>query len=298
MQRFLKSSAEQHAKNKAKREEAKAQQLEAQTKLAAIRKDDPTKWKEGIQAELKLLNSKLAKRKKHRQELNDRGSVAYRRRQKLINDAANEGSVDDDFGAKDEDWLVYNEMAYGRDGVDEEEEEDEARIAELEGLLAEHDPSSLYLSYDEQARLYQIQLGVVRARAPECLFQPSMIGIEQAGVAEALQCVLSCYSPEVQQQMCQSVFLTGGCLYIKNIEERLREEIVSIRPADSPFRLVSAKEPLVDAWHGARQWCQQDGFEQGFVSRSEYNERGGDYLKEHAASNVWLGRPKKKRKHP
>merc|ERR1712178_431820 len=149
-------------------------------------------------------------------------------------------------------------MAYGRDGVDEEEEEDESRRAELEGLLAEHDPSSLYLSHDEQARLYQIQLGVVRARASECLFQPSMIGVEQAGVAEALQCVLSCYSAEVQQQMCQSVFLTGGCVHIKNIEERLREEIVSIRPADCPFRLVSAKKPLLDAWHGARQWCQQD----------------------------------------
>lgn len=56
-------------------------------------------------------------------------------------------------------------------------------------MLAEHDPTSLYLTYEEQvvhlvfrwkdelslsvvqAKLFQIDLGVMRVRVPECLFQ-------------------------------------------------------------------------------------------------------------------------------
>ncbi|KAG0444936.1 hypothetical protein HPB47_013206 [Ixodes persulcatus] len=83
------------------------------------------------------------------------------------------------------------------------------------------------------AEYYQLQLGIERIRAPEILFQPSMIGLEQAGLTETLEFVFSRYTKEQQSFLAQRDFLNK----------------FSIRKAD-------------------------------------YEEKGGDYLREHACANV------------
>ena len=44
------------------------------------------------------------------------------------------------------------------------------------------------------------------SRVPELLFQPSMIGVEQAGVAETMDYVFKKFSPDDQNRLAQ-VFL-------------------------------------------------------------------------------------------
>ena len=45
-------------------------------------------------------------------------------------------------------------------------------------------------------------------------------------------------------------------------------------------------DPVLDAWHGAKKWSTSPSLaNDGFVTREEYLEKGGDYLKEHIASN-------------
>ena len=40
-------------------------------------------------------------------------------------------------------------------------------------------------------------------RIPELLFQPSMMGVEQAGITETIQFVLSKYPAEIQNKLTQ-----------------------------------------------------------------------------------------------
>ena len=68
----------------------------------------------------------------------------YRKRQRLVNAAADLGADDDRFGENDEDWLVYLEMSREDNAEDEDEE---ARMVVLETMLAEHDPMSMYMHY-------------------------------------------------------------------------------------------------------------------------------------------------------
>jgi len=72
-----------------------------------------------------------------------------------------------------------------------------------------------------------------------------------------------------------------------------------MRPAGSKFSLRSVQDPVLDAWKGAAQWARTEEAEQFWVTRAEYEECGGDYLKEHTASNP-IGmiqfRAKKKKK--
>ena len=44
-------------------------------------------------------------------------------------------------------------------------------------------------------------------RVPEVMFQPSMLGMEQAGLAEVIEFILKKYPPEIQNNLVQVGFV-------------------------------------------------------------------------------------------
>lgn len=54
-----------------------------------------------------------------------------------------------------------------------------------------------------------------------------------------------------------------------------------------------ASQPALGAWHGARQWALEHlpagggASAEGWISRQDYEEKGGEYLSEHSASNLF-----------
>lgn len=59
--------------------------------------------------------------------------------------------------------------------------------------------------------------------------------------------------------------------------------------------MTLASRPGLDAWFGARDWALEHlptregaAAAQGWISRQEYEEKGGEYLSEHGASNVFV----------
>lgn len=49
--------------------------------------------------------------------------------------------------------------------------------------------------------------------------------------------------------------------------------------------------PALDAWHGARGWVLEHppgAVSEGWISRQDYEEKGGEYLSEHCASNAFV----------
>lgn len=59
---------------------------------------------------------------------------------------------------------------------------------------------------------YQFVLGTELIRAPELLFQPSMIGHEQGGLAETIEHVLKIFSPEEQSRLVNDIYIMGNCI--------------------------------------------------------------------------------------
>ena len=51
-------------------------------------------------------------------------------------------------------------------------------------------------------------LGIDQFRGNELIFQPSIIGVDQAGLAETINSVLKLLSPEDQKKVTSCVFLT------------------------------------------------------------------------------------------
>ncbi|XP_071968255.1 actin-related protein 5 isoform X1 [Engystomops pustulosus] len=171
------------------------------------------------------------------------------------------------------------------------ETEDMEGISELEPLDSEEqmEPEKTMTSVQPMfniAEYHQMYLGTERIRAPEVLFQPSLIGEDQAGLAETMQFVLDRYPQEVQQEMVQNVFLTGGNVMYPGIKARMEKELLQMRPFGSTFQVSLASHPVLDTWKGASDWAIQNLVtNEGWISRKDYEEMGGEYLKEHVASN-------------
>ena len=64
-------------------------------------------------------------------------------------------------------------------------------------------PQPAYRMTFDLAEYYQLHLGVERVRAAEVLFQPSLLGIQHAGLAETLEYVLSKYDSKMQDRLVQ-----------------------------------------------------------------------------------------------
>ncbi|XP_041941850.1 actin-related protein 5 [Alosa sapidissima] len=139
------------------------------------------------------------------------------------------------------------------------------------------------------AEYHQLYVGTERLRAPEVIFQPSMIGEDQMGLMETVQFVLDRYTPEQQGALVENVLLTGGNLMYPGLRDRVESELLAIRPFQSYFKVRLASRPALDAWYGAREWALQNPpGELGWLSRQDYEEKGGEYLSEHCASNVFI----------
>ncbi|XP_076343556.1 actin-related protein 5 isoform X2 [Tachypleus tridentatus] len=184
------------------------------------------------------------------------------------------------------------------DEVSAEHSEDEQdKIFELEEIIAEYNREvSNKSGYRSEHRFslniaeyYQLHLGVERIRVPELLFQPCMIGHEQAGVAEIVEGIFANFSTQQQALLAQNVFLTSGCVSISGFKSRIESELLAMRPFQSTFKVSVAADPVLDAWRGARIWSLTgDNLRNFSTTKAEYLEKGGEYFKEHIASNWFV----------
>lgn len=227
--------------------------------------------------------------------------------------------ADDTFGANDDDWSIYRSIGTGGGGEDEPDEEAELakELKNIEAALLEHDPDfaeentreaqedwskSLLHAFtrgnrawdpENQAQQNQMHINIERIRVPEVVFEPSMAGLDQAGIIEIASDILMhrVSEPKTREALLRDVFLTGGNTSFMGFGERLKRELVSVLPAGIEIGVRGAKDPLLDAWRGAAKWCGDlsGGAEwrRALVTKQEYFEKGGDYLKEMRLGNAF-----------
>ncbi|KAM3838492.1 actin-related protein 5 [Diretmus argenteus] len=196
--------------------------------------------------------------------------------------------------------LLHSDGAEGKTEVSElEPPMDEGDAAVLmdpdftEDSLPEKPPNVVQPVFN-MAEYHQLFVGTERLRCPEILFQPSLTGEDQMGLMETLQYVLARYTPEQQEALVSNVFLTGGNMQYPGMKQRVERELLTIRPFQSHFQVTMASHLSLDAWYGARAWALEHlpggggGEPEGWISRQDYEEKGGEYLSEHCASNVFV----------
>ncbi|KAI5782765.1 hypothetical protein EDC01DRAFT_718394 [Geopyxis carbonaria] len=332
-QRLMKSNHDARQRARAEKEAEKQRIADEERKDQEAREHNLDDWVSEKRAARDNLMAKLKERQRLRLELTDRKSVASRMRMETIANLASDAptgkkrrrggnaDTDDTFGANDDDWAVYRSVGAGGTGGNEdgqeEEEEMNRELKSIEALLLAHDPnfgedhtreaqsdwskSRIHaflrgcrpFDVENQAEQNQMHINVERIRVPEVVFEPSMAGVDQAGIIEIASDILThrISNPIDQQRVLKDVFLTGGNTAFKGFDERLRKEMISVLPTGLTINVRKAKDPCLDAWHGASQWCSKPGkdsdWRRAIVTKEEYLEKGSDYIKEHRLGNAF-----------
>ncbi|KAI9820360.1 MAG: Nuclear actin-protein involved in chromatin remodeling [Pycnora praestabilis] len=319
-QRLMKSNVDARARAKIEKAANKARIAEEERLDTERRENDLESWLEERREARNTLLQKMKDRERLKADLGNRKSLASQMRMKSIANLASDnptkkrrrGNDEDTFGANDDDWGVYRTIATGDQSDDDEEEDANAGLKNLEAQLLRYDPNfseqntldaqsdwtkSLVHSFlrgpwpfdpESQREIHQVHLNVERIRVPEVVFQPSIAGLEQAGIVEIAANIITQRLADDSQRdrVLKDVFLTGGNTLFQGFEERLQKELRAVLPAESPFSTRGAKDPVLDAWKGAARWAEGDGLKRSAVTRQEYLEKGGEYLKEHNLGNA------------
>ncbi len=320
-QRLMKSNYDARQRAKVEKEKEKARLAEEQRLDDERRESDPQGWIDERRVARQAIIQKIKDRERLKAELGNRKSLANQMRMKSIANLASDnptkkrrrgGGDDDTFGADDADWGVYRTIATGEGSDDEEEEDLNKNLKDIEAQLLKHDPNFTEESTREaqmdwtksilhaflhgpypfdaesQREVNQIHLNVERIRVPEVLFQPTIAGLDQAGIIEIASTILTerlADSPR-RDNVLKDIFLTGGNTLFEGFEERLRAELRAVLPADQTVQVRRAKDCILDAWRGAAQWAGKKDAKQHFVTRAEFLEKGGEYIKEHDLGNA------------
>lgn len=321
-QRLFKANYD--ARMRAREEKAleKARKEEQERMDAKWRETDLEGWVADRREKYDTLLANITERQKLKEELSDRKSLASQMRMRNIaalaadapgkrgaskrrrGDGGGDDNPNDTFGANDDDWAVYRDIANAVDP--EEEEEEQNMLKQLETELLEHDPkfrlelaekgadwrkSTIHMflrgprefDVESQAESYQLHMNVERIRVPEVLFQPGIAGIDQAGLVEVAGDMILRSSLD----LAQNIVITGGNAGLSGIDVRLRAGIRSMLPVNSPLKIYTVKRPGQAAWRGMAQWASSSGnLKQYAVTRAEYNEMGGEYIKEHGLGSM------------
>lgn len=74
-----------------------------------------------------------------------------------------------------------------------------------------------------------------------------------------------------------------------NLIPRLRNTLTPVLPFRAPLKIVSSLDggdPRLEAWRGMAEWSGTEEGKASRVTKAEYDEHGGEWLKEHAWGNV------------
>lgn len=310
-QLFLKTTSDGRQRARQKRMDEESQR-EKQNKLEeAKRLENPEAYLEQLRAKYTDLSEKIEQKKRLKTiggNTNGNGisggvgrgerlSAAQKERMRLLTTAAfDRGKGEDTFGIRDEDWHLYKLMSKDNDDDDEKQDEDEAELSRISSRLRDIDPTfipktDVGSSVSEAPRPrpltkedFQIILGVERFRCPEILFNPNIIGIDQAGLDEMAGVSIRRLPSKVkgtEEGMTNSILITGGsCLY-PGMSERLESGIRMIRPCGTSIRINKASDPILDAWRGAAAYAAAVQFPQQTIKKMDYYEKGEDWLRKY-----------------
>ncbi|GER43518.1 actin, partial [Striga asiatica] len=117
-----------------------------------------------------------------------------------------------------------------------------------------------------------ITIGNERFRCPEVLFQPSMIGMEAAGVHETTYNSIMKCDVDIRKDLYGNIVLSGGSTMFSGIADRMSKEITALAPSSMKIKVVAPPERKYSVWIGGSILASLSTFQQ--ASKAEYDESG------------------------
>jgi actin-related protein len=119
-----------------------------------------------------------------------------------------------------------------------------------------------------------ITVGAERFRCPEVLFNPALIGVEQAGIHQlTFDSIMKC-DVDIRKELYGNTVLSGGTTMFEGIADRLKKELTTLAPAAITVKVVAPPERKYSVWIGGSILSSLSTFQQMWISKQEYDESG------------------------
>ncbi|RDW83945.1 actin ACT1 [Aspergillus mulundensis] len=117
-----------------------------------------------------------------------------------------------------------------------------------------------------------ITIGNERFRAPEALFQPSVLGLESGGIhVTTFNSIMKC-DVDVRKDLYGNI--SGGTTMYPGISDRMQKEITALAPSSMKVKIIAPPERKYSVWIGGSILASLSTFQQMWISKQEYDESG------------------------
>jgi len=119
-----------------------------------------------------------------------------------------------------------------------------------------------------------ITIGAERFRAPESLFQPQFLGLEQEGVHKlTFSSIMKC-DVDIRKDLYGNIVMSGGTTMYQGIPERVQKEVKALAPDSMTIKIIAPPERKYSVWIGGSILSSLSTFEEMWIKKEEYDESG------------------------
>lgn len=119
-----------------------------------------------------------------------------------------------------------------------------------------------------------LHVGSEKFRAPELLFNPSLIGLEYPGIHQSLvNCISKC-DLDLRRTLYSHITLSGGSTLFDGFGDRLLSEVRRLAPRDTKIKIWAPPDRILSTWIGGSILASLATFKKMWVTKKEYEEAG------------------------
>ncbi|KAH8287578.1 hypothetical protein KR054_010444, partial [Drosophila jambulina] len=119
-----------------------------------------------------------------------------------------------------------------------------------------------------------ITIGSERFQCPECLFQPSLLGMEACGIHETTYNSIMKCDVDIRKDLYANIVLSGGSTMFPGIVNRMQNEITALAPSAVKMKITAPPERKYSVWIGGSILGSMSTFRQMWITKEEYDESG------------------------
>jgi len=117
-----------------------------------------------------------------------------------------------------------------------------------------------------------VQLGPERFRAPEILFNPEIVGEEDAGVHQVVVDSINRVDLDLRKSLFSNIVLSGGSTLCRGFGDRLLNEVKKLALKDVKIKIYAPPERKYSTWIGGSILAGLGAFKKMWISAEEYQE--------------------------
>ena len=119
-----------------------------------------------------------------------------------------------------------------------------------------------------------LTIGPERFMAPELLFNPGVVGSEEAPLDELIYQMVQDCDVDLRRELFSNIVLSGGTTMFPGLKERLYRELTDLVPDTTEVRIIAPPERRYSVWIGGSILSSLKTFNKLWVTRKEYKEIG------------------------